>query len=82
MISTPHDLVKFIRTANAVTCDECGIERIIDGERSRYSVAEYLIKKGWLASEDEDRIVCGTCAKGFLLLRRVSSTGKRDTRRN
>lgn len=59
MINTPYDLIQHIRTVNIVTCDRCSTVKEIDGERSRYSVAEYLIKKGWTASDDE--IVCGNC---------------------
>lgn len=59
MTNTPYDLIQHIRTINIATCDRCKVIREIDGERSRYSVAEYLIRTGWSASENE--IVCGSC---------------------
>lgn len=60
MTNTPHDLARHIRTTNTATCSRCGTVKEIDGERSRYAVAEYLIRQGWSASDDE--IVCGKCA--------------------
>lgn len=61
MVNTPYDLVGHIRTTNTAICSRCGAVKEIDGERSRYTVAEYLIRQGWSASDDE--IVCGSCAQ-------------------
>lgn len=62
MTNTPHDLARYIRTTNTVICDRCGNEVAIDGERTRFTVAEYLIRQGWSATDDE--AVCGRCSKG------------------
>lgn len=59
MTNTPHDLARHIRTTNTAICDRCGNEISVDGEHSRFNVAEYLIRKGWSATDDE--IVCGRC---------------------
>lgn len=61
MVNTPYDLIGHIRTTNTATCSRCGTVKQIDGERSRYVVAEYLIRLGWSACDD-DEIVCGGCA--------------------
>lgn len=60
MTNTPYDLIGHIKTVNIATCDRCGTNKEIEGERSRYTVAEYLIGKGWTASDDV--IVCPSCS--------------------
>jgi hypothetical protein len=64
MTNTPHDLARLIKTFNVATCGRCSNEVSVEGERTRYSVAEYLIRKGWSASDDE--VVCPNSAAHVL----------------
>jgi hypothetical protein len=73
MMNTPHDLARHIKTVNIAMCDRCSNTAEIEGERSRYSVAEYLIKKGWSASDDE--IVCDKHAQSALTISAQSAVG-------
>lgn len=56
MPTNPHDVAQYIRTFNEALCSRCNKEARIEGERTRYSVAEYLIRVGWSASDGE--LIC------------------------
>jgi hypothetical protein len=56
MVNTPYDLAPHIRMFSEALCSRCDNVLRVEGERTWFSVAEYLIRKGWSASDSE--LVC------------------------